>query len=94
MGNAAGIVVRRGAAGNSLVHNQIIRNNLMSVLTERPSNDDSGAFGILLQGDRTEVAHNTISGSDAFSFDYRRDGSAIEVFGARGSRIHHKHRAR
>ena len=88
MGNAAGIVVRRGAIANSLVGNQLMRNNRMSVLTKRPSNDDSGAFGILLQGDRTEVAHNTISGSDAFSFDYRRDGSAIEVFGARRSRIH------
>src|SRR5205823_2495475 len=49
--------------------------------------DDSGAFGVLLQGDRTEVAHNRISGSDAFSYDFGRDGSAVEVFGGRDNLI-------
>jgi hypothetical protein len=60
----------------------------MSVLTPTPTNDDCGAFGVLLSGDRTEVAYNTISGSDAFSYDYGRDGSAIEVYGGQANFIH------
>jgi hypothetical protein len=43
----------------------------------------------LLQGDKTEVGYNTITGSDAFSYDYGRDGAAVEVYGATFSNIHH-----
>ena len=32
----------------------------------------------------TDVSFNTISGSDAFSYDYGRDGAAVEVYGATG----------
>jgi 3-phytase len=46
-------------------------------------------FGVLLRGDNNEVAYNTISGSDAFSYDYGRDGAAIEIYGAVGNHIHH-----
>jgi hypothetical protein len=60
----------------------------MSVLTVGGS-DDSGAIGVLLRGDRTEVAFNTISGSDAFSYDYGRDGAAVEVYGGQKNHIHH-----
>jgi hypothetical protein len=86
--NIAGVAVRAGAMDNRILRNQIRDNNRMSVLTSTPW-DDSGAFGVLLHGDRTEVAHNTISGSDAFSHDYGRDGAAIEIFGGRHSSIHH-----
>jgi hypothetical protein len=51
--------------------------------------DDSGAFGVLLQGEGTEVAYNRIHGSDAFSYDYGRDGAAVEVYGATHSHVHH-----
>ncbi|TMM24489.1 MAG: hypothetical protein E6F94_09550, partial [Actinobacteria bacterium] len=54
-----------------------------------PTNDDSGAFGVLLNGDQAEVAYNRISGSDAFSYDYGRDGAAVEVYGGQGNNIHH-----
>lgn len=87
-GNAAGVHVRRGAVGNRIVANEIRDNSRMSVLTEG-GDDDSGAFGVLLQGDATEIAFNTISGSDAFSFDYGRDGSAVEVYGGSNNHIHH-----
>lgn len=86
--NAAGVVVRPSGLDNRILSNQIVDNQRMSVLTQG-GDDDSGAFGVLLQGDRTEVAGNTISGHDAFSYDYGRDGSAIEVYGARDSYIHH-----
>jgi hypothetical protein len=86
--NIAGVAVRAGAADNRILRNQIRDNNRMSVLTTKPW-DDSGAFGVLLHGDRTEVAYNTISGSDAFSYDYGRDGAAVEIFGGRNNSIHH-----
>ncbi|MEO5574736.1 MAG: phytase [Gaiellaceae bacterium] len=88
-GNAVGIYVRRSAAGTRILRNRIVDNNKMAVLTAAAGNDDSGAFGILLHGDRTEVAYNTIRGSDAFSYDYGRDGAAIEIYGGRENRIHH-----
>jgi hypothetical protein len=86
-GNAAGIDVDRGSLGDELVANVIAHNNRMAVLTKTPTDDDSGAFGILLQGDDARVAHNRITGSDAFSYDYGRDGSAIEIYGGRDNVI-------
>jgi myo-inositol-hexaphosphate 3-phosphohydrolase len=88
-GNAAGVYVRRGATATRILTNRLVDNNRMAVLTREPTNDDSGAFGILIHGDRTEVAYNTIRGSDAFSHDYGRDGAAIEVYGGRQNVIHH-----
>ena len=77
--NAAGIDVVQGSRGDELVGNTISRNNRMSVLTKTPTDDDSGAFGILLRGDGTYVAHNRITGSDAFSYDYGRDGFGYAI---------------
>ena len=88
-GNAAGIHVATGAVGNAIIDNDLVDNNRMSILTASPTNDDSGAFGILLNGDHTEIAHNRISGSDAFSHDYGRDGAAIEIYAAQHNSIHH-----
>jgi parallel beta-helix repeat protein len=87
--NAAGIYIRSGATNNRILANQITDHNRMSVLTPTPTNDDAGAFGVLLRGDYTEIAYNTISGSDAFSYDYGRDGAAIEVYGGQNNTIHH-----
>jgi hypothetical protein len=86
--NAAGVHVLAGATDNRILNNELRDNNRMSVLTQSPTDDDSGAFGVLLQGAETEVAYNTISGSDAFSYDYGRDGAAVEVNGKNNS-IHH-----
>ena len=44
---------------------------------------------MLLNGDGAEVASNRISGSDAFSYDYGRDGAAVEVYGGQGNNVHH-----
>jgi parallel beta-helix repeat protein len=87
-GNVAGVLVSSGASDNVIAGNTIQNNNKMSVNTPG-GYDDSGAFGVLLNGDRNEVAHNTISGSDAFSYDYGRDGAAVEVYGGQGNNIHH-----
>mgnify|MGYP003694220303 CR=1 FL=1 len=87
--NAAGVVVKSGSVGAKVLDNQIVDNNKMFVLTRSPNNDDSGAFGVLLNGDGAEVASNRISGSDAFSYDYGRDGAAVEVYGGQGNNVHH-----
>jgi parallel beta-helix repeat protein len=88
-GNAAGVYLRPGATGNLVLRNEIRDNNRMSVLTPDHQNDDSGAFGVLIRGDGNEVAYNTITGSDAFSYDYGRDGAAVEIFGGQDNHIHH-----
>jgi hypothetical protein len=84
---AAGIDVDYKSRRDKIVHNELIDNNRMAVLTQWPRNDDSGAFGILLRGTGALVAYNRIEGSDAFSYDYGRDGSAIEVYGGRDNVI-------
>lgn len=85
--NAAGIEVRPGSRSDEILRNELVDNNRMSVLTKTPGDDDSGAFGILLRGEGAHVAENRISGSDAFSYDYGRDGSAIEIYGGRANVI-------
>ena len=87
-GNVAGVLVSDGAADNTIVGNQFENNNKMSVNTPG-GYDDSGAFGVLLNGDRNEVAYNHISGSVAFSYDYGQDGAAVEIYRGQGNSIHH-----
>jgi Right handed beta helix region len=86
--NVAGVFVEPGANANRILRNRIVSNNRMAVDTPG-GDDDYGAFGVLVNGDRTEIAYNTISGSDAHSYDYGRDGSAVEIDGARNSNVHH-----
>jgi 3-phytase len=86
--HVAGLYIRSGAVGTAVLRNEVRDNNKMSVLTPGGS-DDSGAFGILLHGDDSDIAYNTISGSDAFSYDYGRDGAAVEIYGGKSNRIHH-----
>lgn len=88
-GNAAGVYIKAGAVENAIVGNRLVDNNRMSVLTPSPDDDDAGAFGVLVHGDRNEIAYNTIKTCDAFSYDYGRDGSAIELYGARKNSVHH-----
>jgi len=86
--NAAGVDIRQSAADGAVRRCTVRDNTRMSVLTQG-GDDDSGAFGVVLHGDRTEVAWNSISGQDAFSYDYGRDGSAVEVYGGIGNHVHH-----
>lgn len=52
-------------------------------------NDDSGAFGVLINGNDNEFSGNTISGSTAPSHDFIQDGSAFEIFNGSRNKIHH-----
>ena len=85
--NIAGIEVDDTSTGARITHNVVAANNRMNRNTPG-GDDDHGAFGILLHGDRTLVDHNRITGSDAASYDYGRDGAAVEIYGARWNRIH------
>src|SRR5437867_2998196 len=87
-GNVAGVHITSGASDNLVVGNTLQNNNRMSVNTPG-GNDDNGAFAVLLNGDRNEMMNNSISGSDAFSYDYGRDGAAVEVYGGQGNNVHH-----
>ena len=78
-----------GSAQPLIKGNSIIDNNKMSVNTPGGS-DDSGAWGVLLNNSGgAEVANNYITGSDTFSYDFVRDGAAVELFNASNAYIHH-----
>jgi myo-inositol-hexaphosphate 3-phosphohydrolase len=86
--NVVGVHVEETALRTLVIANRIVDNDLMSVNDPGGSND-SGAFGVLIQGRGTEVAYNTISGSDAASYDFGRDGAAVEIYGGSDSVVHH-----
>ncbi len=93
-GNATGIQIRDVAywqdhaasrSGNiTIADNLVVDNNRMRVNTPSPSYDDTGAQGIVfnLTNGPISVTGNVVAGSTALSYDYGRDGSALEVFGA------------
>ncbi len=86
-GNVAGVYVAPSATDSTVTGSVLLDNRVMVV---RPGpDDDYGAHGVLVEGDRTTIAATTISGHHASSPDYGADGSAIEVFGAVGTRIRH-----
>jgi hypothetical protein len=84
-----GVKVVSGSHHNSIVNNLFANNNLMYTLDASNPNNDAGANGIVLEGDDNVVAYNQIDGHDACSFDYGRDGSAVEIYGGQRNRVHH-----
>jgi hypothetical protein len=88
-GSVAGVFVGTGSSDAKITYSSIYNNTKMSVLTKSPDYDDSGAFGVALNGTRTEVAYNTISGHEAFSYDFGTDGSAVEIYESSFNSIHH-----
>lgn len=97
-GNTAGINVGDGSDFGDYANNILTDNNVMNVKT-RGSNcgtpraadcsDDSGAFGVLINGSDNEFSGNTVTGSTAFSYDFGRDGAAFEIYNGSRNRIHH-----
>jgi hypothetical protein len=84
-----GVKVVAGAHHITLVNNVIANNTLMYILDGSNHNNDAGANGIVVEGDDNVIAYNQIFGHDACSFDYGRDGSAVEIYGGQRNRIHH-----
>ncbi len=75
----AGVYLKTAARNNRVVNNTLSNNNMMSP-NRTGSDDDAGAFGVLIWGHDNEIAYNTISGSNACSPDYIYDGAALEIF--------------
>ncbi|SFT69197.1 choice-of-anchor Q domain-containing protein [Arthrobacter sp. ov118] len=96
--NAVGIKAGSGSDFGKYTGNVLTNNSIMNVLTRGTNcgtaqavncNDDSGASGVLINGNDNEFSGNTISGSNAFSYDYARDGSSFEIYNGNRNNIHH-----
>ena len=95
--NTAGIKVSMGSNFGKYFNNVLTDNNIMNVNTRgrqcgtakaAKCSDDSGAFGILINGNDNEFSGNTVTGSTAFSHDFSRDGSAFEIYDGNRNIIH------
>lgn len=98
--NAAGIKVGRDSDFSIYSNNVLKNNNILNVNTPGSQcgteeaadcSDDSGAFGVLINGNDNEFFGNTVTGSTAASFDYGQDGSAFEIYNGSRNNIHHNH---
>ena len=96
--NAVGIKAGTGSDFGKYTGNVLTNNNIMNVLTQGTNcgtpqavncNDDSGASGVLVNGNDNELSGNTVSGSTAFSYDYQRDGGSFEIYNGNRNYIHH-----
>lgn len=96
--NAVGIKAGSGSDFGKYTGNVLTNNNVMNVKTQGTNcgtpqavncSDDSGAFGVLINGNDNEFSANTVSGSSATSFDYGLDGGAFEIYNGSRNNIHH-----
>jgi hypothetical protein len=96
--NAAGMKASTGSDFGKYTGNTLTDNNIMNVNTPGTNcgtpqavncSDDSGAFGVLINGSDNEFSGNTVSGSAAASFDFKFDGGAFEIFNGNRNNIHH-----
>ena len=86
--NEVGIEADPASRHARILGNKLVDNDRMA--PDTPGNDDDyGAHGVLVRGDHAEVAWNRISGSVAWSADYGTDGTAVEIYGGIGTRVHH-----
>jgi hypothetical protein len=74
------------AIANTLTNNVVMSNNTPSW---QGRDDDSGAWGVLLNANDNEVAYNNFGGNSACSEDYGVEGASVEVYEASGNYIHH-----
>lgn len=84
----AGVFLKSGSHNNVITKNEFTDNKMMSPL-DTSADNDAGAFGVLIWGDNNDISYNHFSGMDACSYDYVRDGSAVEIYGGQNNNIHH-----
>lgn len=84
--NVVGVSIADNAHHNTVRGSELIDNNKMSV-NDPGGDNDSGAFGVLLNGDDNVISGNTIAGSYATSHDYGTDGAAVEIYDGDRNRI-------
>ncbi|WP_436776229.1 NosD domain-containing protein [Yinghuangia sp. YIM S09857] len=85
-GNVVGVSIAGPAHHNTVRGSELIDNNKMSV-DDPGGDDDSGAFGVLLNGDDNLITGNTITGRYATSHDYGYDGAAVEIYDGDRNRV-------
>ncbi len=89
-GNTAGVHLTRGAQRVKLLHSQLVDNVVMSVNSNDGGFDDSGAWGLLINGSDNVIAYNTFSGNNAWcSYDFGQEGASIEIYEGVNNLIHH-----
>ncbi|AFZ69433.1 discoidin domain-containing protein [Deinococcus peraridilitoris] len=88
-GLTAGVHLATGSARNKVLRNRLTDNKVMSSNTTDPNIDNSGAWGVLINGDHNEVAWNYFSGNSACSEKYTIEGASLEVYKASGNYFHH-----
>ncbi len=89
-GHSMGVWLAAGSAHNRVLACVIKDNVSLTVNDQANPDNDAGAFGILVNGDSNEVAYNTLQNNLAWcSYDYGTDGSSVEIYNAKGNRIHH-----
>ena len=86
--NIHSIDVGPQARDTKVVNNFLHHNDRMAPNTPGAF-DDYGAVGVVVEGDNTEVAYNTIQDNWAPSADFGTDGSAVEIYGGIGTVVHH-----
>ncbi|MBB2910164.1 hypothetical protein FHS43_001427 [Streptosporangium becharense] len=74
---------------HNVVRNSVLAGNNRMSVNDEGGDDDSGAFGVLLNGDDNLITGNVITGSYAPSKDYGFDGAAVEVFNGDRNRVTH-----
>lgn len=89
-GNIAGVHVEATSTYATVQNSYLLGNNRL-VSGTTGTDDDSGAFGVLVNGDNALVQNNVMNGNYAYSQDYGNDGSAVEVYAAVGTRILRNH---
>ncbi|MEJ3746027.1 hypothetical protein WEI85_22385 [Actinomycetes bacterium KLBMP 9797] len=84
--NVVGVSIVDTSHHNTVRWSRLVDNNKM-VEGTNGDDDDSGAFGVLLNGDDNLISRNVISGSFAVSDDYGFDGAAVEIYNGDRNRI-------
>jgi len=89
-GHTAGLRISGTAHHNRVLNNELIENRTLQVLDQAITNNDLGAWGILLNGNDNEIAYNYLSGNNAIcSYDFSATGNSIELYTAQRNSIHH-----
>ncbi|WP_041230921.1 discoidin domain-containing protein [Deinococcus peraridilitoris] len=76
---------------NKALHNTLTNNDIVSTNTppDVKYDDDSGAWGVLLNASGNEVAHNTFGGNLGCSEDYGTEGASVEIYKGSDNYVHH-----
>jgi hypothetical protein len=88
-GNTAGVHITSGSSHNRVLHNELHDNVIMSVNSDNGGSDDSGAWGIVVNGRHNEIAYNSFRGNNAWcSYDFGNEGASIEIYEGTANFVH------